>query len=70
MEEAEESLQLAALVKELFIRSIGLNIFKLKLTNALFVKLFNFQLALSLVLQILDLLAQLILVCLVCSGEF
>ena len=70
MEEAEESLQLAALVKELFIRSIGLNIFKLKLTNALLVKLFNFQLALSLVLQILDLLAQLILVCLVCSGEF
>ena len=70
MEEAEESLQLAALVKELFIRSIGLNIFKLKLTNALLVKLFNFQLALSLVLQILDLLAQLILVCLVRSGEF
>ena len=70
MEEAEESLQLAALVKELFIQSIGLNIFKLKLTNALLVKLFNFQLALSLVLQILDLLAQLILVCLVCSGEF
>ena len=70
MEEAEESLQLAALVKELFIRSIGLNIFKLKLTNALLVKLFNFQLALSLVLQILDLLAQFILVCLVRSGEF